>query len=149
MSLVIYKYSVAIEDHFCLRLPVGADVLSCQVQNNNPVIWALVDPEETEFEEVDFYLYGTGNPIDENEMDSDVKFIDTFQLHSGSLVFHLFWRLPEWMQEEELSVDPEGDREFYKQIYLKRVELGDDAWHAARFADKAIQELSEFTERLG
>lgn len=67
-------------------MPVGAMVLSVQVQRMMPYIWALVDPDLPPLEERLFYVVGTGHPLSDNPG----KYIGTFQLLEGGLVFHLF-----------------------------------------------------------
>jgi hypothetical protein len=80
----IWKYAFDATDSFELTMPKGALVLSVQVQRDTPCLWALVD-YTTETEVRRFRIAGTGHPID-----FDGKFIGTFQLDHGSLVFHLF-----------------------------------------------------------
>lgn len=70
-----------------IELPAGAEILSVQAQNNTPVLWALVDPEAPK-EKRKLVLLNTGG-----EMPTDVsfhRFLGTFQLNGGGLVFHLF-----------------------------------------------------------
>ena len=93
----VFKYSlpIPIEDHFTLDLPKGARVLCVQVQYERPWIWALVEPKE-KFEPRTFRLAGTGHEIagvDSRYAVSPMncgRYIGTFQLHGGALVFHLF-----------------------------------------------------------
>ena len=84
----IYKYGFDIEDSFTIALPRGAEILCVQTQNGGPQLWALVDPAELK-ESRCFELYGTGHPYREGEQ----KYIGTFQLLHGDLVFHLFERI--------------------------------------------------------
>lgn len=51
------------------------------------MVWALVNPEEPT-ERRPFRLAGTGHPID-YEAD-DLRFVGSFQLDGGTLIFHLF-----------------------------------------------------------
>ena len=80
----IWKYPVEVGE-FALRMPKGAQVLDVQIQGREPVMWAIVDTA-AEREVRRFRIYGTGHPY---EVQRD-KYIGTFQLDSGSLVFHLF-----------------------------------------------------------
>ena len=82
----IYKYPVRIDDVQTIDLPQGAEVLSVQVQEGSPYIWACVNPS-AKSEPRQFRLYGTGHPI---EGDYLLKFVGTFQLFGGRLVYHLF-----------------------------------------------------------
>lgn len=83
----VYKYPVSVHDIFTLELPEGARVLTVQAQGGAGVfLWALVDPDAP-VEERAFRLAGTGHPINETNV---LKYINTFQLQGGALVFHLF-----------------------------------------------------------
>lgn len=84
--VTIYKYSVPITDEFELALPLGAHILAFQNQDNEPVIWALVN-SENEMVKRKFAIRGTGNPIESSTAD-DV-YIGTIQTQMG-LVWHLF-----------------------------------------------------------
>lgn len=78
----IYKYKIPIEDEIIIDLPKGAKILTVQVQNEQPCIWAIVDPLQP-FEKRNLYLYGTGMTVTHCE-----SYIGTFQIYE--LVFHLF-----------------------------------------------------------
>lgn len=74
-----------------IHMPIGSEILTVQNQNEDAWIWALVDPEK-EIEERFFEVYGTGHNI-HYDMDVERKYIGTFQISGGSLVFHLFERI--------------------------------------------------------
>lgn len=82
----VYKYPVEISDIQTINLPLGAQILSVQVQNGSPYIWACVNPS-ADSEPRRFRLYGTGHNIECNNL---LKHIGTFQLFGGRLVYHLF-----------------------------------------------------------
>ncbi len=42
--IIIYKYPIALEFIFDLELPWGAVILDIQWQDNQPVLWAIVNP---------------------------------------------------------------------------------------------------------
>lgn len=84
--ITIYKYSVPIKDEFELELPQGAKILAFQTQNDDPMIWALVDSEK-ETGKRKFTIRGTGNPIESDMVDDDV-YIGTIQ--KDGFVWHLF-----------------------------------------------------------
>lgn len=76
----IWKYDV---DEGSIRMPIGAKILSLQLQNNRPKMWAVVDPNAgTEMRT--FEIVGTGIDFD----DTDFTFIGTFQVNP--FVWHLF-----------------------------------------------------------
>lgn len=81
----IYKYPVKITDAFTVDLPVGAEILTVQMQNDEPCMWVLVELEPGIRETRAFRIYGTGHMV--NDKDS---YIGTFQQHDGRLVWHLF-----------------------------------------------------------
>jgi len=85
----IFKYDIEVKDDITVMLPQWAKVLSVQVQDDKPKIWALVDTAMA-LEERRFKLYGTGHPISAYDTDGTFKFVGTFQLRGGQLVFHLF-----------------------------------------------------------
>jgi len=89
----IWKYAVPILDRFTLALPQGAEYLSVQVQtdvygNALAMLWALVDSDRPK-ERVQFAVVGTGGPAP-NPGEGELRYIGTFQLSGGTLVFHLF-----------------------------------------------------------
>jgi hypothetical protein len=81
----VYKFACPMADQFQLLLPSGAELLHFDNQHNEPVLWALVDPEAPPAPR-SFRLAGTGHLIEEPH----VKFVGTAQFRGGSLVFHLF-----------------------------------------------------------
>lgn len=90
MKKQIWKYQLVIDDDQHLRIPKGGEVLSIQVQHDVPCLWVLVEPEEEKETRV-FDMYGTGHPIDCDDVER--KFIGTFQSPTGMLVFHVFERV--------------------------------------------------------
>ena len=82
----IWKFPIPIHDVVTLRMPKGAEVLRVAAQGDQPCMWALVDTEAPK-ENRHFRFAGTGHPIDEK---GRMKFIDTFFMRDGALVFHIF-----------------------------------------------------------
>jgi len=89
--LTVWKYPLYTEDYFSLSLPSGSEILTVQMQHGSPQIWALVNPDNQE-EERKFRLAGTGHNIEHAK--EDMKYIGTFQLYDGDLIFHLFEMIP-------------------------------------------------------
>ena len=56
----VYKYKIPIKDTFNIDLPMGYDVLSVGVQEDQAVIWVLVDMRAFNVS-VGFRLLGTGH----------------------------------------------------------------------------------------
>lgn len=86
MRNAIWKYPLEqIADTIGIDMPKGAEILTLQMQNSEPCIWAFVNPEAKK-EKRFFRIIGTGHLIEPEER----KYIGTFQLMSGALVFHLY-----------------------------------------------------------
>ena len=80
---VIWKY--AINPHTTVSIPDGARLLSVQTQDNQPQLWALVDPSKPKVGHA-FRAVATGEEFD----DQGHVYVATFQINNGGLVFHLF-----------------------------------------------------------
>jgi hypothetical protein len=87
MNKTIYKYPIKITDMQNVIIPLNAEILSLQAQDDVPCIWALVDPKEKETRAVNLETFGTGHTI-HCDMGTDRKFIATYQ--TKGLVFHVF-----------------------------------------------------------
>ena len=89
----IWKFELTpvINGTHSIKMPKEAEILSIQTQNEKPQIWAIVN-DEAEKEERFFEIFGTGHKIP-CDMGIDRKFIGTFKMHNGTLIFHLFERL--------------------------------------------------------
>ena len=83
----VYKYLLEVNDKVSVYMPKGARVLSVQVQNGRPCLWAAVDTNELTLEERWFRIVGTGHPIHDDVVD---RFIGTIQMCEGSIVYHIF-----------------------------------------------------------
>ena len=81
----IWKFNVPVEDEFVIEMPIRAEFLSVQTQFGVPQMWFIVEPEKSK-EPRRFRVVGTGHPMPEGSL----KYLGTFQVHEGSLVFHLF-----------------------------------------------------------
>jgi len=77
----IYKYTLNSKD-CTLQLPKGAEILTVQLQNENPTLWALVNPI-TVTEERYICIVGTGWQVEDN-----MKYITTYM--DGYFVWHVF-----------------------------------------------------------
>jgi hypothetical protein len=85
----IWKYKLEITDNVVLEMPRNAEILTVQMQGETPMIWALVDTENN-IEKRSFKIIGTGNPVPDLARHLSRKYINTFQMMEGRLVFHLF-----------------------------------------------------------
>lgn len=57
----IWKFPLKTIDQQFIEMPVGAEILSIQSQNNYPCLWALVD-RNAKRENISIEIYGTGHP---------------------------------------------------------------------------------------
>jgi len=83
----IFKYPLEITDTQFVELPLGAEILTTQMQGNQLCLWAIVNtlPEAVK-KNRRIEIIGTGNPMPIG----DLKYISTFQMLGGGLVFHVF-----------------------------------------------------------
>jgi len=91
MDKTIWKFELEPIDRQIIEMPVNAEILTVQIQNETPCIWALVDPTKlTEIRVIE--IFGTGHKM-YYDIKNDRKHLGTYQLYGGSLVFHVFERL--------------------------------------------------------
>lgn len=86
MTQTIYKYELRVDDEQFVDMPTGAKMMCVQMQHGKPCLWALVDPI-LEKERRTVIMCGTGHP-----MPYAGRYISTFQMDGGALVFHAFER---------------------------------------------------------
>jgi hypothetical protein len=84
--LAIYKYPLKVADLNEIEMPAGAVPVCVQMQYDRPCLWAMVDPAAPTMARRRFRIVGTGHLFDE----VDAKYVNTFQMHDGGLVFHVF-----------------------------------------------------------
>ena len=82
----IFKYELKITGIQYISMPQGSEILCIQTQHNSPCIWALVDPIAESINRK-FETVGTGYNVTEIEKS---KYIGTYQIDGGALVFHVF-----------------------------------------------------------
>lgn len=86
MKRVVYKYQLnPTQTRQAVRLPLAAKILSVQMQGNDMVLWAMVDPETELTEERAIAIHGTGHAFY-----YPVTHISTILLNEGALVLHVF-----------------------------------------------------------
>ena len=84
MTWKIYKYPIGTKDSQGVMMPVGAEILTVQVQNGTPCLWALVDIEKPVVMR-HIHTYGTGHDVEP----ADYDYIGTYQVPSNGFVFHV------------------------------------------------------------
>ena len=83
----IWKWTLEVTDRQLLTLPRGAEILAVQMQGPSPQLWALCDPDAFPSAR-EIAIIGTGHAIEA----PPGRYISTFQMHDGQLVFHAFER---------------------------------------------------------
>lgn len=85
----IWKYPLEVKDELTVRMPRGARPLCVQVQNGVPCLWALVDSDASDPEDVRLAWRGTGHDCAGLTVR---EYVGSVQLFGEKLIFHLFWR---------------------------------------------------------
>lgn len=92
----IFKYPLQVTDVQYVSLPLHAKLLTVQVQNGIPCLWALVDSKHKLKVNRPVFTIGTGNPaghvFETGKTDEWPKYLSTYQLANGALVFHVFYQ---------------------------------------------------------
>ena len=83
----IFKYELDITDKQHRSMPLGARVLSVQMQHNKIMVWAVVDPDAVYVPRT-FHMYGTGHDVPDDY--EKYKYLATVQNASGDFVLHVF-----------------------------------------------------------
>jgi hypothetical protein len=83
--MTIWKFPLEVIDLQVIRAPRGATPLKVMVQGGIPCLWMLVSPEAREID-IPVAIYGTGHPLRKCAR----KYVDSFMIDGGSLVFHVF-----------------------------------------------------------
>ena len=86
MGKKVWKYTIPISDYHLISMPLGAEILSFQLQYNVPTLWALVDTSKGRIQERRFKLVETGRNITERGL----KYIGTIKMVDDKLIYHLF-----------------------------------------------------------
>lgn len=90
----IYKYKLdpdsikhtLLNEVLDIDMPIGSEILTAQVQKEDPVLWALVDPNAPVVKRR-IYIVTTGQ---DKGVAEPGKYIATIQIMRGNIVIHLF-----------------------------------------------------------
>jgi hypothetical protein len=80
----IYKYPIEITDEQTVSMPMGAQILSAQMQGTQLCIWTLVEVGNVNCNRR-VRIFGTGNTV---KLDGNWKFVDSVQ--ERIFVWHVF-----------------------------------------------------------
>lgn len=86
MAKSIWKFPVAVTDEQLVEMPMGAKILSVDVQRETVCLWAEVNPEAAGKHYRTICIFGTGHRMP----DDPGSYIGSFMLHDGALVFHAY-----------------------------------------------------------
>jgi len=87
MKNVIYKYEERVgSDTTILQLPIGAKILTTQVQNNIIYFWIQINPSEVEIEQRVIRKIATGQKFDSTK----TEHIYVGSVQQGPYVWHYF-----------------------------------------------------------
>lgn len=86
MNNTIWKYELKVADLNNVELPKGANILCVQLQSGLPTLWVEVNILESEKQVHVIETFGTGHKFDS----SPRRYIGTYQMQQGALVFHLY-----------------------------------------------------------
>ena len=81
----IWKFELEVTDIQTVALPKGCFILQVEVQRGTPCLWVECDSEAPKVDRV-FAIYGTGHSLPDNPG----KYIGSYMLQGGMLVFHLY-----------------------------------------------------------
>ena len=87
-ELVVWKFHLSVITNQTIRIPIGADLLGVQVQDNRPVLYALVDQTADNID-VEFVTLGTGHLYDHNP---PMTYVGTYIINDGSFAGHVFMK---------------------------------------------------------
>lgn len=90
----IFKYVIPADENQPIYVPAGSRFLSLICQNDTPVVYFLTDPATKEMEKIYFRVVGTGEEVDEKELDEYWIFVDTVQQYGGKFVWHIWMSNP-------------------------------------------------------
>jgi len=89
----IYKYPLETTYRQSVELPEGFEILTIQVQYGKPCIWVLHDRELKNLKPVEIEIFDTGHDVYHIGGKTARRYIGTYQLADGKLIFHTFHRI--------------------------------------------------------
>lgn len=85
----IWKFKLSKEKSQLVEMPEHSEILDIQMQDGEPVMWALVNEEANKID-INIHMYGTGWEFHENESEyaTEKQYLATVQ--DGEFVWHFF-----------------------------------------------------------
>lgn len=87
----IWKFPLEVRGNQVLEMPAGSLILTVQVQDLRPCLWAEVDDKTPLREHVPVHTLGTGHQLMDG---SHWQYVGTYQMEGGNLVWHVY--APMW-----------------------------------------------------
>lgn len=84
--ITVWKFPLVPTDVQYVIMPEAMKILTVQMQFGMPCVWAMVESGSKK-RQVTFWTVGTGNPC---PIPLDARYVGTYQLNEGALVFHVF-----------------------------------------------------------
>ena len=85
----IWKFPIPTTDIQEISIPQGAEILTVQMQGDMPCLWAIIDTDAS-LEPRTILTLGTGHKGLELSNGGQPRYIGTYQIFGGSLIFHVF-----------------------------------------------------------
>jgi len=95
---VVFKYQLMAMQTQSLQLPLGAELLDVQMQDDHMMLWVLQDPHGYETEERRIHVIGTGWMLPQ----VGLRHVGTVQQFTG-LVWHVFEEVQDGSDQAEGS----------------------------------------------
>lgn len=86
----IWKYPLDVIGLQRIEMPAKAEILTVQMQGDTICLWALVEPSNDKTKR-GIFIIGTGHSVGVDELG---RYVGTFQINGGALVFHVFENAP-------------------------------------------------------
>lgn len=101
----VWKFPFDVADRVEIEMPAGAQFLSVQIQDGQTCLWALIETDARPVKRR-LLIRGTGH-----DATGVGRFVGTFQMYAGALVFHAFEDPTDFAGRAALSTPPkENDR---------------------------------------
>lgn len=86
---VVYKYPLPVKLNVKIEMPIGADVLMVDAQDENLFLWALVETRNKN-ESVTFHVFETGETIFGNGHNRVFVGSVNFKMRGNYYAYHVF-----------------------------------------------------------
>ena len=85
----VFEYPLTLEAEQNITMPLSAELLGLQVRGEIAVLWAIVDHQNRDTQRR-VYLVATATPGRGDPPLDKARYIGTFQLAGGDIVYHVF-----------------------------------------------------------